>query len=149
MQLLSRFLAGLMQRRGNEPGRSAAAARLVLPTLPLHQPWGKSHTKARHRGTWCNDRAGNQRCTIRAWWYERYRRPWFVITMRALDRATRPAHDRGAHRTAITRHPAVPHPQAFAYANTDTLLSSPFVSSCAPIPSRLRHRLESISMCVL
>jgi len=31
----------------------------------------------------------------------------------------------GAQRTATTRHPAVSHPQAFSYANTDTLLSTP------------------------
>ncbi len=147
--------ADATSRSGAVPALCVASLRacrhcrpLALPALMWHPPW-ESHagTKARHRGTWCNDRAGHQRCTIRAWWYERHRGPWFVITMRALDRAARPAHDRGGapHRDHAPSGCSAPAGLRVCQHRHPALLPP----SCAPIPSRLRHRLESISMCVL
>jgi len=156
--------ADATSRSGAVPALCVASLRacrhcrpLALPALMWHPPW-ESHAgtkrcgshadaKARHRGTWCNDRAGHQRCTIRAWWYERHRGPWFVITMRALDRAARPAHDRGGapHRDHAPSGCSAPAGLRVCQHRHPALLPP----SCAPIPSRLRHRLESISMCVL
>ena len=119
----------------------AGAANLATRLPLLHQPWGRGHTTTRRRGTWCNDRAGHRRCTIPAWWDERRTDPWFVITMRVLNRAARPAHDRGGAAHCDHAPPAVPRPQAFSYANTGTLLSTP--RSClrvAPLAALQRQQ---------
>ena len=135
--------------RGNESGSTATLACRrcrppALPALTLYQPRGCGGTR-RHEdtkrwggGTWCNGRAGHRRCTVRAWWYERRTDPWFVITTRALDRAARPMHDRGVHRTATT------HLRLFRTSMPSCMPTHP---TCSPPPSCLRATPRANASC--